>query len=71
MVIADDVDDVPEVPDDLEYPFNDQTEAVHAALEARASAGNQFRIVRDRGSGRWGYHEVPRSVYLSEIHRGR
>jgi hypothetical protein len=66
VVIADDVDDVPEVPADLEYPFYDQTEAVHAALEARASAGNQFRIVRDRGSGRWGYHEVSRSVHLAE-----
>ena len=66
VVVADDIDDVPEVPADLEYSFNDQTEAVHAALEVRASAGNQFRIVRDRRSGRWGFHEVPRSVHLAE-----
>ncbi len=63
VVIADKVDDVPDAPADLEYPFNDQTQAVHAALEIRASAGNQFRIVRDPGSGRWGYHEVPRAVH--------
>jgi hypothetical protein len=66
VVIADDVDDVPEVPDDLEYPFDDLTEAVHAALEVRASAGNQFRITRDPGSGRWGYREVPRSMPPAE-----
>ena len=66
VVVADDIDDVPDVPADLEYPFNDLTEAVHAALEVRASAGNQFRIVRDPRSGRWGYHEVPRSVHPAE-----
>ena len=32
VVVADDVDDVTDVPADLEYPFDDQTEAVHAAL---------------------------------------
>jgi hypothetical protein len=63
VVVAYDVGDVQDVPADFEYRFNDLTEAVHAALEVRASVGNQFRIVRDPGSGRWGYHEVPRSVH--------
>jgi hypothetical protein len=66
VVVADDIDDVPAVPADLEYSFGDLTEAVHAALGGRASAGNQFRIARDPGSDRWGYHEVPRSMHPAE-----
>ena len=66
VVVADDIDDVPAAPADLEYPFDDLTEAVHAALEVRASVGNQFRIVRDPGSGRWGYHEVSRAAHPAE-----
>ena len=66
VVVADDVGDAPDAPADLEYPFDDLTEAVHAALGVRASAGNRFRITRDLGSGRWGYHEVPRSMHPAE-----
>ena len=59
VVIADDVDDVPEVPDDLEYPFYDQTEAVHAALEARAKRRQrQYQdCARPRLRSLWGYHQ--------------
>ena len=66
VVVADDVEDEADVPAGLEHPFNDVGEAVHAALDDRASAGNVFRIVRDPHSGRWGYHEVPRSVHPAE-----
>jgi hypothetical protein len=66
VVVADDVGGAPDAPADLEYPFDDLTDAVHAALEVRASAGNQFRIVRDPGSGRWGYHEVSRAAHPAE-----
>ncbi len=66
VVIADKVDDVPDAPADLEYPFNDQTQAVHAALGIRATAGNLLSIVRDPGSGRWGYHEVSRAAHPAE-----
>ncbi|MGC1299743.1 MAG: hypothetical protein WA869_32360, partial [Alloacidobacterium sp.] len=66
-VYADDVvDDAPDVPADLEYPFHDEIEAVRAALSARASAANQFRIVRDPNSVRWGLHEVRRRVHPSD-----
>jgi hypothetical protein len=66
VVVADDVDDAPDVPADLEYPFNDQIEAVHAALQVRASAGNLWAIVRDSRSNRWGLHEMPRSAHPTE-----
>jgi hypothetical protein len=66
VVVAEDVEDEADVPAGLEHPFNDVSEAVHAALDDRASAGNVFRIVRDPHSGRWGYHEVPRSVHPAE-----
>jgi hypothetical protein len=59
VAVAKDVDDAPGVPADQEYPFDDQIEAVNAALRARASAGNQFTTVRDPRSGRWGFHEIP------------
>jgi hypothetical protein len=57
VVVADDVDDTPA---DLEYPFNDATEAVYAALKVRASPGKQWRIVSDPDSDSWGFHEVHR-----------
>jgi len=58
VVVEGDAGDVPDVPADLEYPFDDQIEAIHAALKVRASAGHQWRIVSD-DSGRWGFHEIP------------
>jgi hypothetical protein len=60
VVVADEGDDASGVPANTEYPFNDEMEAVHAVLKVRASVGNLLRIVRDPGSGRWGFHEVPR-----------
>src|SRR4051812_15613619 len=57
VVVEDDAGDVPDVPADLEYPFNEQIEALHEAMKIRASAGHLWRIVSD-GSGRWGFHEV-------------
>jgi hypothetical protein len=64
--VAEDVEDTPDVPTDLEYPFNDQIEAIHAALNKRASSGNMFRIVRNPESGRWGFHETPRRVHPTD-----
>ena len=64
-VVADEVDGTPDMPADMEYPFNDLTEAVHAALKLRASSGHQFTTVRDPRSGRWGFYEIPRTEHPS------
>lgn len=62
-IVADEVDGTPDMPADMEYPFNDLTEAVHAALKLRASSGHQFTTVRDPRSGRWGFYELPRTEH--------